>query len=101
MVATLEGIAPSLSTFQEWAAESRRGRKTVEDDSRFRRLATTLTEENIDPAHHMLMDDYKSSDEGLSTRLPRRLLTPDQKHSKLITSLTLLGADQMVFLNLS
>lgn len=65
MVALLEHDAPSLSTVQEWAAESRRGRETVEDVSRSRRLAATLMEENIHPAYHMFMDDYKPKDEGL------------------------------------
>lgn len=57
MVATLEDDAPALSLVQNWTAEFRRGRKSLEDDSRFGYPATAITEENIDHVHYMVMDD--------------------------------------------
>ncbi|CAI9733412.1 Hypothetical predicted protein [Octopus vulgaris] len=125
MVATLGNDAPALSTVQKWAAEFRKGRENLEDDSRSGRPATATTEENIDRVHHMVMDDRQLTINQIanairisrervenilhkelgmlkvSARWVPRLLTSDQKDTRLITSrenLALFEADPADFL---
>uniref|UniRef100_A0A3Q0T381 Mos1 transposase HTH domain-containing protein n=1 Tax=Amphilophus citrinellus TaxID=61819 RepID=A0A3Q0T381_AMPCI len=110
MVATLGDDAPALSTVQKWAAEFKRGRESLEDDPRSGRPVTATTRENIDRVHHMVMDDSRltvnqianavgisrervenilHNELGMSkisARWVPRLLTPDQKHTRLVTS---------------
>ena len=65
----------TLSTLHNWAAEFKRGRESLEDDPRSRRIVPLsdplelhvvfqdilfhylLTQENIDSFHHLVMDD--------------------------------------------
>ena len=47
MVATLGDDAPDLSTVQKWAADFKRGRESLEDDSRSGRPATTTTTHRV------------------------------------------------------
>ncbi|XP_030588657.1 histone-lysine N-methyltransferase SETMAR-like [Archocentrus centrarchus] len=110
MVATLGDDAPALSTVQKWAAEFKRGRESLEDDQRSGRPVTATTRENIDRVHHMVMDDSRltvnqianavgisrervenilHNELGMSkisARWVPRLLTPDQKRTRLVTS---------------
>ena len=125
MVATLGDGAPALSTVQKWAAEFKRGRESLEDDPRPGRPVTATTQENVDHVHHMVMDDRRitvnqvASSVGISrervenilhnelgmskvsARWVPRLLTPDQKHTRLAMSqanLALFEADPASFL---
>ena len=110
MVATLGDEAPALSTVQKWAAEFRRGRESLEDDPRSGRPTTATTEENIERVHKMVMGDRRltvtqiSSAIGISrervefilhselgmskvsARWVPRLLTPDQKRTRMTMS---------------
>ena len=111
MVATLGDDAPALSTTQKWAAEFKRGRQSLEDDPRSGCPATATSEENIDRVHLMVMDDRRLTvshianaigishervenilhkELGMSKvsgRWVPRLLTPDQRHTRLVMSL--------------
>lgn len=125
MVATLGDDAPALSTVKKWAAEFKRGRESLEDDPRSGRPASASTQENIDRVHHMVMDDRRLTVNQIadavaisrervenilhkelgmskvSARWVPRLLTPDQKHTRLVMSqanLVLLEADPDSFL---
>ena len=46
-----------LITVQKWAAESKRGRESLDDDRRAGRPAAATIKENIDRVHHMVMTD--------------------------------------------
>ena len=110
MVSTLGDDAPALSTVKKWAAEFKRGRKSLEDDPRLGRPFTATTQENIDRIHQMVMNDRRltinhlanvigisrervenilHNELGMSKVLTRwvpRILTPDQKLTRLVTS---------------
>ena len=107
MVGTLGDNAPSFAIVKRWAAEFKRGRKSIEDDPRSGRPSTATTTENIDRVHKMVMDDRRltvrfiaetvgiSQDRvhhilnnelemtKVSARWVPRLLTPDQKRTRL------------------
>lgn len=107
MVETLVDNAPSFATVKRWAAEFKRGRESIEDDPRSGRPSTATTTENIDRVHKMVMDDrrltvrYIAEIIGIcqervhhiltnelemtkvSARWVPRLLTPDQKRTRL------------------
>ena len=110
MVSTLGDDAPALSTVKKWAAEFKRGRESLEDDPRSGRPSTATTQENIDRIHQMVMNDRRltithmanvisiSSERvenilhnelgmsKVSARWVPRLLTPDQKLTRLFMS---------------
>ncbi|GFS92368.1 HTH_48 domain-containing protein [Trichonephila clavipes] len=54
-----EDSAPSFSTVKFWAAEFKRGRKSLGDDERSGRPNTAITDENIAKVHQMLLDDSR------------------------------------------
>ena len=110
MVSTLGDDAPALSTVKKWAAEFKRGRESLEDDQRSGRPSTATTQENIDRIHQMVMNDRQliishlanvisisrervenilHNELGMSkvsARWVPRLLTPDQKLTRLVMS---------------
>jgi transposase len=49
--------SPSFSTIKKWAAEFKRGRTSLEDDSRERRPKSSTTPEIIEQVHDMVLDD--------------------------------------------
>src|SRR5436190_18847496 len=49
--------APSFTTVKFWAAEFKRGRKSLGDDERSGRPKTATTNENIAKVHEMVLDD--------------------------------------------
>ena len=51
--------APSFTAVKFWAAEFKRGRKTLGDDERSRRPKTVTTDENIAKVHQMVLDDRR------------------------------------------
>ena len=57
MVTTVGDDAPALSTVKKWAAEFKRGRKSLENDPRAGRSSSVTTQENIDRIHLMAIDD--------------------------------------------
>ena len=59
MVATIEDDALALSTTKKWAAEFKRGKEDLEDDSRSGHPASATTQENIDRIYHMVMDNRR------------------------------------------
>ena len=59
MVSTLGDDALALSTVKKWAAEFKRGRESLEDDSKSERPSTATTQENIDRIHQMVMNDRR------------------------------------------
>ena len=52
-----EDSASSFTTVTFWAAELKRGRKSLEDDGRSGRPKTATTDENIGEVHQMVLDD--------------------------------------------
>ena len=110
MVSTLGDDAPALSTVKKWAAEFKRGRESLEDDPRSGRPFTATTQENIDRIYQMVMNDRRLTISHLanvisisrervenilhnelgmskvSARWVPRLLTPDQKLTRLVMS---------------
>lgn len=110
MVETLGAEAPSYSTVKKWAAEFKRGRESLEDDPRSGRPATVTTEESIDKIHDMILADRRITERQIafeltisqervhniihdelgmnkvSARWVPRLLTPDHKRTRLLTS---------------
>ena len=59
MVSTLGNDATALSTVKKWTAKFKRGRESLEDDSRSGRPSTAITQENIDCIHQMVMNDRR------------------------------------------
>ena len=51
--------APSLTTVKFWAAEFKRGRKSLGDDEQSGRPKTATTDENIAKVHQMVLDDCR------------------------------------------
>ena len=49
-------FAPLFTTVKFWAAELKRGRKSLGDDERSGRSKTTTTDENIAKVHQMVLD---------------------------------------------
>ena len=109
-VATLGDDVSALLTVKKWTAEFKRGRESFDDDPRSGRLASATTKENINRIHHMAMDDRRLTVNQIadavaisrervdnvlhqelgmskvSARWVPRLLTPAQKHNRLIMS---------------
>ena len=97
--------SPSFSTIKKWAAEFKRGRTSLEDDSREGRLKSATTPEIIKQVHNMLLDDWwmkvheiaetigisqervgyilpeELNTKKLCARWVPQLLTADQKHT--------------------
>ena len=95
---------------KKWAAEFKRGRKSLKDDPISGRPSTATTQKNIDCFHQMVMNDRRLTISHLanvisisrkrvenilrnelgmskvSARMVSRLLTRDQKLTKLVTS---------------
>ena len=108
IVAILWDDAPALSTVKKWAAEFKKGKESLEDDPRSGRPASATTQGNIDRVHHMVMDDrcltinqivdavvisrervenilhQELGMSKVSARWVPRLLTPAQKHTRLV-----------------
>jgi len=104
---TLGDSSPSFSTIKKWAAEFKRGRTSIQDDERSGRPKTATTEENVAKIHNAILSDRRlkirelaemskiSADRvhcilhdilgmrKLSARWVPRLLTPDQKRTRL------------------
>ena len=107
--------APSFTTVKFWAAEFKRGRKSLGDDERSGRPKTATADENIAKVHQIVLDDrrikvreiaevMKMSKERvchilhehlgmtkLSARWVPRLLTLDQKRVRMNISNALLA----------
>ena len=95
---------------KKWAAEFKRGRESIKDDPKSRCPSTVTTQENIDRIHQMVMNDRRltishlanvisisrervenilHNERGMSkvsARWVLRLLTPDQKLTRLVMS---------------
>ncbi|XP_030750541.1 protein GVQW3-like [Sitophilus oryzae] len=110
-----EDSAPSFTTVKFWAAEFKRGRKSLGDDERSGRPKTATTDDNIAKVHQMMLDDRRikvrkiaevmniskdyvchtlNQDLGmrkLSARWVPRLLTLDQKRVRMNISNSMLA----------
>jgi len=99
--------SPSFSTIKKWAAEFKRGRTSLEDDPREGRPNSATTPEIIEQVHDMLLDDRRMkmreiaetigiskecvgyilhkelNMKKLCARWVLRLLTADQKHTRM------------------
>jgi hypothetical protein len=51
--------SPSLSTIKKWAAESKRGHTSLEDDPREGHPKSATTPEIIEQVHNMVLDDRR------------------------------------------
>jgi transposase len=51
--------SPSFSTIKKWAGKFKRGRSSLEDDSREGRPKSTTTPEIIEQVHNMILDDWQ------------------------------------------
>ncbi|XP_039964258.1 protein GVQW3-like [Bactrocera tryoni] len=51
--------APSFTTVKFWAAEFKRGRRSLEDDERPGRPKTVTTNDNIAKVHQLVLDDRR------------------------------------------
>ncbi|XP_029657123.1 protein GVQW3-like [Octopus sinensis] len=69
MVRTLTGNAPSYATVKRWVNEYHRSRESVEDDPRPGRPPTATTEDNIDLALGMILQDHRISCRQIAERL--------------------------------
>ncbi|XP_030765065.1 protein GVQW3-like [Sitophilus oryzae] len=107
--------APSFTTVKCWAAEFKRGRKSLGDDERSGRPKTATTDDNIAKVHQMVLDDRQikvreiaevmniskkrvchilNQDLGMrkmSARWVPRLLTLDQKRVRMNISNAMLA----------
>jgi len=107
--------APSFTTVKFWAAEFKRGRRSLEDDERPGRPKTVTTNDNIAKVHQLVLDDRRikvreiaeimkmskervchilNQDLGmrkLSARWVPRLLTLDHKRARMNISSALLA----------
>ena len=126
MVATLGDTAPSYATVKRWAALFKMGRESLEDDDRCGRPLTATTEENISHVHRIVMGDRRVTVNEIATsvgisrervenilhnelgmskvsaRWVPRLLTPDQKLTRLTLSqenIAIFEADQASFID--
>ena len=52
-----EDSSPSFSSIKKWAAQSKRGRTSLEDDPREGRPKSATTPEIIEEVHDMVLDD--------------------------------------------
>ena len=110
MVNSLGDDTPGLLTMQKWAAEFKRGQKSLEDDSMSGWPVTPTIPEIIDRVHQVVMGDRRltishvAEEIGISreqvenllhkelgwskvfARWVPRLLTPDQKRIRMVTS---------------
>lgn len=59
MVAVYQDSAPSLSTVQKWSSEFKRGRESIEDDSRSGGPISATTEENVKKIEKIVLDDAR------------------------------------------
>ena len=59
MVSTLGDDTSALSTVKKWAAEVKKGRKSLEDDPRSGCPSTATTQESIDCIHQMVMNNRR------------------------------------------
>ena len=50
---------PSFTTVQFWAAEFKRGRKSLGDDKRSGRPKTASTDENVANVNQMVLEDHR------------------------------------------
>jgi histone-lysine N-methyltransferase SETMAR len=115
MVTTLEGSAPAYSTVAKWCAEFKRGRTSCDETPRPGRPKSAATDEIISKIHDLVMDDRRltinfiSQTLGVShgtiqsiltetlglhkvsARWVPRMLTMDQKRTRVVTSEALLA----------
>ena len=125
MLKTLAESAPSYATVTRWTREFKRGRDSVEDDPRSGRPPTATTQDKVDLALQMVMQDRRISCRQIAERLGisieqadkiltqelgfskvsarwvLRLLTPEQKRTRSTVSkghLELFEADEDNFL---
>ena len=56
---TLGKESPSYSTVKKWAAEFKRGRKSVEDDGRFDHPKNATTDKNVKVVNTLVMCDRR------------------------------------------
>ncbi|XP_029634494.1 protein GVQW3-like [Octopus sinensis] len=88
MVRTLTDNAPSYATVKQLVNEFQRGRESVEDDPRPGRPPTATTEDNIDLALGMIMQDRRISCRwaakrlGISTERADNIVTKELGFSK-------------------
>ena len=118
IVTTLGDDSPSYSTVKKWSADFKRGRTSTEDDPRSGRPKTATTDIQVEAIHCMVMDDrritirYIAETMGISygsvqsvltdvlgmrkllARWVPRMLTPDQKLTRLQISRQLLDRFQ-------
>ena len=107
---TMAESAPSFTTVKRWVADFKRGRSSTQDEARSGRPKTATTEEMIEKVHDIVLADrrvkvreiadmvliskdsvYRILTEELGMRklcarwVPR-LLTPEQKHTRMTVS---------------
>jgi len=51
--------SPLFSTIKKWAAEFKRGRTSIEDDTREGRPKSATTPQIIEQVHDMVLDDWR------------------------------------------
>lgn len=59
MVAVYQDSAPSLSTVQKWSSEFKRGRESIEDDTRSGGPVSVSTEENVEKVEKLVLEDAR------------------------------------------
>ncbi|UYV83692.1 hypothetical protein LAZ67_23002102 [Cordylochernes scorpioides] len=107
MVDTLREDVPSYSTVKNWVAAFKLGRISTEDEHRPGRPFESVTQENIDKIHDLVMLDRRMTirqiEETLaSARWVPKLLTPNQKAVRIKLSsdnLALFEANPEEFVN--
>ena len=112
---TLENESPSYSTVKKWDAEFKRGKESIENDAKSGRPKDATTDENVEIVHNLVVCDRRrdlrsiASEGGIrfgavqtiltdilgmskvSARWVPRMLTDDQKRSRLDISRYLLS----------